>query len=169
MKNIVLIGMPGCGKSTVGVVLAKKLGYRFIDSDLLIQEKYDKTLEELIEEHGDAGFIQIENDVNAAIDADKTIIATGGSVVYGDAAMTHLKSIGTVIYLEVSEEELENRLGSLKERGVVSNGKTTVKEIFEDRKRLYRKYADITFRQDGEMLRETVEQLYAVLKDSAAV
>lgn len=169
MKNIVLIGMPGCGKSTVGVVLAKKLGYRFIDSDLLIQEKYDKTLEELIEEHGDAGFIQIENDVNAAIDADKTIIATGGSVVYGDAAMTHLKSIGTVIYLEVSEEELENRLGSLKERGVVSNGKTTVKEIFEDRKRLYRKYADITFRQDGEMLRETVEQLYVVLKDSAAV
>lgn len=163
MNNIVLIGMPGCGKSTIGVVLAKRLGYKFIDSDLLIQDKHGKTLEELIDEHGDAGFIQIENDVNCSIEAERTIIATGGSVVYGEQAMEHLKSIGTVVYLEVSEEEIEERLGSLKERGVVSNGKTTVMEIFEDRKNLYRKYADVTFRQNGRVLRECVEALCDII------
>lgn len=165
MRNIILIGMPGCGKSTVGVVLAKKLGYRFIDSDLVIQEQYNKTLEELIEERGDAGFIQLENDVNCLISPEKTVIATGGSVVYGEDAMRHFNEIGTVIYLEVPEKDLEKRLGSLKERGVVSNGKATVKEIFDDRRKLYEKYADITFRQNGECLRETVEKLYAVIKN----
>lgn len=165
MRNIILIGMPGCGKSTVGVVLAKKLGYRFIDSDLVIQEQYNKTLEELIEERGDAGFIQLENDVNCLISPEKTVIATGGSVVYGEDAMRHFKEIGTVIYLEVPEKDLEKRLGSLKERGVVSNGKATVKEIFDDRRKLYEKYADITFRQNGEYLRETVEKLYTVIKN----
>lgn len=165
MRNIILIGMPGCGKSTVGVVLAKKLGYRFIDSDLVIQEQYNKTLEELIEERGDAGFIQLENDVNCLISPEKAVIATGGSVVYGEDAMRHFNEIGTVIYLEVPEKDLEKRLGSLKERGVVSNGKATVKEIFDDRRKLYEKYADITFRQNGECLRETVEKLYAVIKN----
>lgn len=160
MKNIILIGMPGSGKSTIGVVLAKKLGYRFVDSDLLIQEKYDKTLERLIEENGDAGFIQIENDVNCSIDVRKTVIATGGSAVYGAQAMEHFRDIGTIIYLDVSYEELEERLGSLKERGVVSNGKTTIEEIFEDRKNLYKKYADITVLLDKKLLRESVEEIY---------
>lgn len=160
MKNIVLIGMPGSGKSTIGVVLAKKLGYRFIDSDLIIQEKYDKTLERLIEENGDAGFIQIENEVNCSIDVKKTVIATGGSAVYGAEAMKHFRNIGIVIYLEVSYEELKERLGSLKERGVVSNGKTTIEEIFEDRKNLYKKYADITVLLDKKLLRESVEEIY---------
>lgn len=160
MKNIILIGMPGSGKSTIGVVLAKKLGYRFVDSDLLIQEKYDKTLERLIEENGDAGFIQIENDVNCSIDVRKTVIATGGSAVYGTQAMEHFRDIGTIIYLDVSYEELEERLGSLKERGVVSNGKTTIEEIFEDRKNLYKKYADITVLLDKKLLRESVEEIY---------
>jgi len=160
MKNIILIGMPGSGKSTIGVVLAKKLGYRFIDSDLLIQEKYDKTLERLIEENGDEGFIQIENDVNCSIDVKKTVIATGGSAVYGTQAMEHFKDIGVIIYLDVSYEELEERLGSLKERGVVSNGKSTIEEIFEDRKNLYKKYADITVLLDKKLLRESVEEIY---------
>lgn len=160
MRNIILIGMPGSGKSTLGVVLAKKLGYRFVDSDLLIQERYGKTLERLIEEYGDAGFIQLENDVNCSVDVENTVVATGGSAVYGEQAMRHFKEIGTVIYLEVSEEELEERLGSLKERGVVSNGRKTIEEIYEDRKRLYSKYADVTYYQDQKLLRETVDALY---------
>lgn len=160
MRNIILIGMPGSGKSTIGVVLAKKMGYRFIDSDIIIQDKYEKTLEQLIEEYSDAGFIQIENDVNKGIQVERTVIATGGSAVYGKEAMEHFKEIGTVIYLEVPEEELKIRLGSLKERGVVSNGKTTVEEIFEDRKALYQKYADITFCQEHKPLRDSVEELY---------
>lgn len=164
-SNIILIGMPGCGKSTVGVVLAKKLGYGFIDSDLVIQEKYGNTLEKLIDKYKDAGFIKLENDVNCSIAPQKTVIATGGSVVYGEEAMKHFKEIGTLIYLEVQEQELEERLGSLKERGVVANGRNTIKEIFEDRKRLYEKYADITFRQNGEILYKTVERLYSLIKE----
>lgn len=160
MKNIILIGMPGSGKSTIGVVLAKKLGYRFIDSDLIIQEKYDKTLERLIEENGETGFIHIENEVNCSIDVKKTVIATGGSAVYGTEAMEHFRNIGTIIYLEVSYEQLEERLGSLHERGVVSNGKTTIEEIYEDRKNLYKKYADITVFLDKKLLRESVEEIY---------
>lgn len=160
MRNIILIGMPGSGKSTLGVVLAKKLGYRFVDSDLLIQEKYGKTLERLIEEYGDDGFIQLENDVNSSICAERTVIATGGSAVYGEQAMAHFKDIGTVIYLYISEQELEERIGSLKERGVVSNGKGSIEEIFEDRKNLYHRYADITVCQDKKLLRESVEEIY---------
>jgi shikimate kinase len=163
VKNIVLIGMPGSGKSTMGVVLAKKLQYHFIDSDLLIQEQFGTTLEHLIDEHSDAGFIQIENDVNKNIEAERTVIATGGSVVYGEEAMQHLKEIGLVVYLKVSEEMLEERLGSLKERGVVSNGKTTIEEIFDDRRQLYEKYADVTFSQQHEKLRDSVEELYDLL------
>ena len=94
--NIVLIGMPGSGKSTIGVVLAKKLGYDFVDSDLVIQGRYKKTLEQLIDEYGDAGFIKLENDVNESLDYDNAVIATGGSAVYGSGAMKHLKEIGTV-------------------------------------------------------------------------
>ncbi len=157
--NIVLIGMPGSGKSTIGVVLAKKLGYDFVDSDLVIQGTYHKTLEQLIDEHGDAGFIQIENDVNKSLEYTKTVIATGGSVVYGSEAMEHLKNIGTIVYLKVSEADLNERLGSLKERGVVSNGKTTVKEIFDDRRALYEKYADITVNLEGKSLKDSVLEL----------
>lgn len=157
--NIVLIGMPGSGKSTIGVVLAKKLGYDFVDSDLVIQGRYKKTLEQLIDERKDAGFIKLENDVNESLDYKNTVIATGGSAVYGSGAMRHLKEIGTVVYLKVPETDLNERLGSLKERGVVSNGKTTVKEIFEDRKALYEKYADITVDLEGKTLRESVEEL----------
>ena len=162
-KNIVLIGMPGAGKSTVGVVLAKRLGYRFLDSDLVIQQREGMTLERIIEKHGDAGFIQIENEVNCSISPHHTVIATGGSAVYGKEAMEHFKDIGTVVYLELPPESLEERLGSLKERGVVSNGKTTVEEIYADRAALYKKYADITLNEQGKQIRETVEMLYDII------
>lgn len=160
--------MPGSGKSTLGVVLAKKIGYKFIDSDLLIQEREGMTLERIIEKYGDEGFIQVENDVNLSINPEHTVIATGGSAVYGREAMEHFKDIGTVVYLELPPEELEVRLGSLRERGVVSNGKTTVEEIYADRVGLYKKYADITINEEGNQLRDTVEKLYDIIinKDS---
>ena len=114
MNNVVLIGMPGVGKSTLGVVLAKELGYEFVDADLLIQKREKRLLKDIIAEEGVEGFLKIENDVNASIQTDKTVIATGGSVIYGAEAMEHLKEIGTVVYLKLDYETLDSRLGSLK-------------------------------------------------------
>ena len=159
MKNIILIGMPGAGKSTVGVVLAKVLGYRFLDSDLVIQEKTGKLLSQLIEENGDAGFIKIENDVNKSIEVDHTVIATGGSAVYGAEAMEHFKGLGTVIYLEVPYAEIMKRVGSLKDRGVVSNGKVKMEDIYADRVTLYEKYADVIIKEWDIPIRETIKKI----------
>jgi len=159
MNNIILIGMPGAGKSTVGVVLAKVLGYKFLDSDLVIQEKEGKLLSQLIEEYGDAGFIKIENDVNKSIEVDHTVIATGGSAVYGTEAMEHFRRIGTVIYLEVPYKEIENRVGSLKDRGVVSNGKTKIEDIYADRIALYETYAHVIIKEWDIPIRETIEKI----------
>jgi len=159
MNNIILIGMPGAGKSTVGVVLAKVIGYKFLDSDLVIQEKEGKLLSQIIEDNGDAGFIRIENDVNKSIEVDNTVIATGGSAVYGDEAMEHFKSIGTVIYLEVPYKEIEKRVGSLKDRGVVSNGKASIEDIYADRIALYEKYADVIIKDWDMPIRETIEKI----------
>ena len=110
-NNIVLIGMPGAGKSTVGVVLAKVAGYKFVDSDLVIQEQQGKLLHELITEHGLDGFLEIENQTNASLDMTKSVIATGGSVIYGKEAMEHLREIGLVVYLNLSLESIADRLG----------------------------------------------------------
>jgi len=159
MNNIILIGMPGAGKSTVGVVLAKVLGYKFLDSDLVIQEKEGKLLSQLIEEYGDAGFIKIENDVNKSIEVDHTVIATGGSAVYGTEAMEHFRRIGTVIYLEVPYKEIKNRVGSLKDRGVVSNGKTKIEDIYADRIALYETYAHVIIKEWDIPIRETIEKI----------
>lgn len=143
-RNIVLIGMPGSGKSTIGVVLAKNLGMRFVDSDLVIQEQCEKRLCELIDELGDKGFLELENEINSKIEASNAIIATGGSAVYGQQAMEHFKEIGTVVYLKVPYKEIVRRLGDLHERGVVSNGHgNNIEEIFAERESLYNKYADI--------------------------
>ncbi len=141
--NVILIGMPGSGKSTVGVVLAKNLGFKFIDSDIVIQDRYGKLLRELIAEKGEEGFLQIENDVNKSLEVDNTVIATGGSAVYEEEAMLHLKKNGIAVYLKVSNSELDNRVTDFKRRGVITNGKKTMQDIFEDRARLYEKYADI--------------------------
>ena len=146
--NIVLIGMPGSGKSTIGVVLAKHLGYTFIDSDIVIQEKHKKLLCELIDEFGEEGFLKIENDVNKSLDVDRTVIATGGSAVYSEESMMHLKKSSIFVYLKVNNSELDNRVTDLKGRGVVTNGKETMQEIFEDRTRLYQRYADVTIDED---------------------
>lgn len=154
--NIVLIGMPGSGKSTVGVVLAKKLGYHFVDSDLVIQDRYGKLLHELISEHGVEGFWKIENDVNASLSPSKTVIATGGSAIYGESAMEHLRQIAHVVYLQLPYEEVEERLGDLNARGVTLQPGQTLKSLYEERVPLYEKYAHIIINCSGKSLREVV-------------
>ena len=159
MHNIILIGMPGCGKSTVGVVLAKALGMDFIDSDLVIQKETGAKLATLIEQHGDAGFRDIENRINAALDAENSVIATGGSVVYGEDAMRHLKAIGTVVYLKLSYEAIEDRLGDLHARGVTIQPGWTLLDLYNERVPLYEKWADITVDCEHLRLREVVEYI----------
>ena len=154
--NIILIGMPGAGKSTVGVVLAKKLGYRFVDSDLVIQERYGKLLHELIEENGVEGFWKIENDVNESLDVHKSVIATGGSAVYGAKAMEHFRKIGIVIYLKLDYDEIEERLGDLNARGVTLMPGQGLKDLYNERIPLYEKYAHVVLDCSKKMLREVV-------------
>lgn len=157
--NIVLIGMPGVGKSTVGVILAKMIGYQFIDADLLIQKQEGKLLHEIIAEKGTDGFIEIEERVNASIEASHTIIATGGSVVYGKKAMEHLSHIGTVVYLKVPYDTLEKRLEDIKGRGVVLKEGQTLRTLYDERTPLYEKYADIEISEDDLNVEQTVEKL----------
>ncbi len=161
-NNVVLIGMPGAGKSTVGVVLAKILGYRFMDSDLLIQEAEGRLLREIIAQEGLEGFIAVENRINAGICAENTVIATGGSVIYGEEAMKHLKEIGTVLYIRLSYEEIAHRLGNVKQRGVVLKDDQTLQELYEERCPLYEKYADVIL--DAE--ETTIESLALLMKSS---
>ncbi|MBO5030885.1 MAG: shikimate kinase [Lachnospiraceae bacterium] len=159
MKNIVLIGMPGAGKSTIGVVLAKNLGMSFVDSDLVIQEQEGKKLHELIEEHGLDGFLEIEGRVNASLNPKSAVIATGGSVVYCEEAMDHLNSIAVVCYLRLSYEGIRERLGDLAERGVVLREGQTLKALYEERVPLYEKYANLTVECENKNIREIVMEL----------
>lgn len=165
MNNITLIGMPGAGKSTIGVVLAKVLGYQFLDSDLLIQKQEKRRLSEIIEEEGYKGFKDVENSVNASIEAENTVIATGGSVVYCEEAMEHLKSIGTVVYLKLSLNALSKRLGNLKGRGVLLREGQTLTDLYEERTPLYEKYADIVIDEEGKDLEASLEILLKTLKE----
>lgn len=165
MNNIILIGMPGCGKSTIGVVLAKNLGYHFIDSDLVIQEQEHRLLHEIITEEGLDGFNAIENRINASIQADHAVIATGGSVIYGKDAMMHFKRIGTVIYLQLPEKQLENRLGDLNQRGVSIREGQTLHSLYEERIPLYEKYADLTIRCADKEIRECVNEIAGFIND----
>ena len=158
-NNIVLIGMPGAGKSTVGVVLAKVVGHKFIDSDLVIQEQTGKLLHELITEHGLDGFLEIENQTNASLDVEKAIIATGGSVIYGEEAMEHLRRIGLVVYLKLSLESIAERLGDLKQRGVALKEGFGLKELYEERIPLYEKYADLILDCENKTIRQITEEI----------
>lgn len=159
MKNIVLIGMPGSGKSTVGVVVAKMLGYGFLDSDLVIQEEEKRLLPDIIKDEGIDGFIEIENRVNKSIYVKDRVIATGGSAVYGDEAMQHLRDIGVVVYLKWSYEEIAERLGDLTERGVVLRPEQDLKALYEERSPLYEKYAHITIDCQGLSITELAHNI----------
>jgi shikimate kinase len=151
--------MPGAGKSTIGVVLAKNLGIAFVDSDIVIQQVEDKMLHELIEEHGQDGFLEIEDRVNSSINPKAAVIATGGSVVYCENAMKHLKEIAIICYLKLSYESIEERLGDLQERGVVLKEGQTLRNLYDERIPLYEKYAGMTVECEGKNIREIVMEI----------
>lgn len=159
MKNITLIGMPGAGKSTIGVILAKSLLCDFVDTDLIIQKNTGKSLCAIIEEQGTDGFIQLENDIICQQSFENSVIATGGSAVYGQQAMEKLCEISTVIYLKVGINELEKRLFNIKTRGIAMKKGTTVAELFSERSPLYEKYAHITLDCTGLTAEECVERI----------
>ena len=148
-KPVILIGMPACGKSTVGVLLAKRLGYRFVDSDLHIQEAEGRLLQEIIDERGMGGFIKIEERVNLGLGTpdSRWVIATGGSAVYSPAAMAHFREIGTVVYLKLSYRTVRRRLGNFSHRGVVMPEGYTLRRLYDERCALYEKYAHITIEE----------------------
>lgn len=163
-SNIVLIGMPGSGKSTVGVLLAKKMRKKFADTDLFIQEQEERLLKEIIEEEGLDRFIQIENEVNACVLAENTVIAPGGSAIYGAEAMEHFREMATVVYLKLSFESVAERLGDLTERGVVFRPGQDLRALYEERCPLYEKYADIVVECDGSDIGETLEKVLKSLE-----
>lgn len=159
MRNIVLIGMPGAGKSTVGVILAKVLGYHFIDSDLLIQEQEQCLLKDIIDRDGLEGLIAVEEQVNSEIITENSVIATGGSVIYGNKAMEHLRNIGVVVYIRLGYETIKNRLGNIKQRGVVFREGQTLKSLYEERCPLYERYAHIIIDAEGLGMEEVMEKI----------
>ena len=143
MNNIILIGMPGVGKSTIGVLLAKSIGYNFIDSDILIQAFKGKKLIDIIQEEGLDNFLKLEDYVNSTLEVVNTVVSTGGSVVYSDNAMNYLKSIGTVIYLKQDYEILKQRIDNINTRGIIIKENQSFKDLYNERIPLYEKYADI--------------------------
>lgn len=162
--NITLIGMPSSGKSTVGVLLAKRLGYSFVDVDIVIQEKTGKLLKEIIEEKGMDGFLQVENQINAKLAVSRSVIAPGGSVIYGQEAMEHLKEISQVVYLKISCEEMKTRIGNVVDRGVALKPGYTLQDLYDERTPYYEKYADITIDEEGKTPGQVVDELRGLIE-----
>lgn len=167
MNNVTLIGMPGSGKSTIGVILAKALGYQFLDTDLVIQKQEKRNLSQIIAQEGPERFKEIENKVNASVDVTETVIAPGGSVIYCEEAMKHLRSIGKVVYLKISLESLSKRLGNLRGRGVLLKEGQTLKDLYEERVPLYEKYADIVVDEEGKDLEESLAAVLEIINTGA--
>ena len=155
--NIILTGMPASGKSTVGVVLAKLMGLDYIDTDILIQKNHGKRLEQIISEQGLEAFLQIEEAECYSLDATNAVIATGGSVIYSEAAMRHLREIGTVVYLKVDVPELVRRIGDMKQRGVALKPGQTLEDLYRERVPLYERWADLTI--EGKSIEDTAETI----------
>lgn len=164
--NIVLLGMPGAGKSTVGVLLAKSLGKKFLDTDLLIQEKEGRLLSEIIREDGLEGFLSVENRINAAVEVTDTVIAPGGSVIYGKEAMEHLTQTAVAVYLKLSYEAVCARLGDLTKRGVARKPGQTLRDLYEERCPLYERYADFVVECDGQEIGKTLQSVMENLKNT---
>lgn len=163
MSNIVLIGMPGAGKSTLGVVLAKAIGYNFIDSDLLIQEREGKLLADILEEVGTWGFNKIEEEINASINVTHTVIATGGSVIYGPKAMEHLRKIGTVVYIKLPLKTIIKRIGNFEKRGIAIEEGQTIEDLYNERVPLYEKYAHVTVETQGMELSKSMDVIRKIV------
>lgn len=158
-NNIVLIGMPGVGKSTIGVILAKIIGYRFVDADIVIQEQEGRLLKDIIEQEGVDGFIRIENRVNRNLNIQNAVIATGGSAIYGTEAMDNYKATSTIVYLKLDYTTLDGRLNDIKGRGVVLKDGQTLKDIYDERTVMYEKYADIIVDEHGMNVEDTIEKI----------
>ncbi len=158
-SNIILIGMPAAGKSTIGVLLAKTLLKSFVDTDLIIQSKHGCGLCDIIEKEGTDTFLKIENDIICSEEYLSSVVATGGSAVYGEEAMAHLSKDGIVVYLALSLGEIEKRIGNITTRGVAMKNGTTLSELYEERLPLYNKYADITVACDGKTAEEIVTEI----------
>ena len=165
MENIILTGMPGAGKSTVGVLLAKVLGMSFIDSDLLIQEQEGQLLKDIITEKGLEGYLEIENRVNREICVKHSVIATGGSVVYCPEAMEHLGRIGMIIYIKLDYETIDERLGNIRQRGVVLKKGQNLRSLFEERCPLYEKYAHLTVDGEGLSMEEVLDKMITLIRE----
>lgn len=159
MKNIVLIGMPGCGKSTVGVILAKTLGAEFVDTDLVIQKREGRLLQQILDNRGVEAFLQAEEAAVRSLVCHQTVIATGGSVVYSEAAMEHLRRGGWIIYLQLSYDEMMRRLNNITTRGIVIPEGSTMRDVFDQRSGLYERYADVILPCSGRTVEETVEAI----------
>lgn len=158
--NIVLIGMPSCGKSVTGVVLAKILNKKFVDGDLLIQERAGKGLQAIINEDGIDAFKKLEEEVLSSIDVTNAVIATGGSAVYYDSAMEHLKKEGIVVYIDVPLDDIKRRLRNIKTRGVAMGKGQTLDDLYAMRKPLYEKYAEVTVKSSNrQSMEDTVEDI----------
>ncbi len=163
MDNIILIGMPGSGKSSIGVILAKVLGYSFLDTDLLIQAREGALLQELLDRRGVEAFLHIEAEVLHSIQCCRTVVAPGGSCVCLEEAMEHLRRLGTVVYLHLSLPEVASRIHNLDTRGIALLPGQTIADVYEYRVPLYKRYAHLTVRADGQTLAETVESVKKAL------
>ena len=159
MKNIILIGMPACGKSSVGVILAKTAAMSFVDTDLLLQEKDGRKLQYIIDNQGMDEFLKIEERILSSVNAENAVISTGGSAVYSERAMAHLKSVGTVVYLKLSLSEIDRRLKNIKTRGIAMGPGETLADLYDYRVPLYERYADITIDAEGLTIEETIAEI----------
>ena len=160
MENIILTGMPGCGKSTVGVILAKTLGMDFIDTDLIIQIQQKDKLQPLLDRYGTERFRQIEEQALLSVTAkEDTVIATGGSAVFCEQGMSHLKKNGICVYLEVPCEELVRRLRNIKTRGIAATKGMTVEDIFNERSPYYEKHADLRIKCSADSIEENAASI----------
>ena len=164
MDNIILIGMPGAGKSTVGVLLAKTLGYAFLDTDLVIQQREGALLQSLVDSLGVEAFLDVEADAICSVECRGTVIAPGGSAVCRERAMSHLKALGRIVYLHLPLEELERRLNNISTRGIAMAPGETLADLFAYRAPLYRNYADLTVDVGRQPLEETVALVLRALR-----
>ena len=166
MNNVILIGMPGCGKSSAGVLLAKTLEKDFVDTDLLIQKCEGMSLQEIIDKRGTAYFRDVEDTVLMNFDGDNYVVATGGSAVYCHTAMEKFRHDGdTIVYIKVSKPEIVKRLSNIKTRGVTLAPGQTIEDLYNERIPLYEKEADITVETEGLELEGTVTKIAESLAD----
>lgn len=166
MANIVLVGMPGCGKSTVGVILAKTLGIGFVDTDLIIQQREKRLLQDIINTDGIEHFLDCEAQAVKSFDCDNCVIATGGSVVYREDAVDHLKKNGKIVFLDVPLDEIKRRLNNISTRGIAAQKNDTIEDIYKERIALYNKYADIKLSLDNVTVEQTVEKICKIFQNN---